>query len=243
MERNLGKVLLAEAIGAFTLSYIGVLAIAAGPLVGVPPGTVTLTSIAFAHGLAIAVMVAALGGISGGHFNPAITVGFVVARRMSMLRGLLYIIAQLAGATIASAILLALIGHAGLTAGVLKVAPGVGDLAATIIEGIGVFFLVLVVFGTAVDERAPRSVFPFAIGLTIVLDIMAFGPLTGSSVNPSRAFGPALVSGYWASQLVYWVGPVIAGGLAGALYQWVLRARAPKEVITVHGGEAPRKAA
>lgn len=238
MQPNIAKKMVAEAIGAFALTFIGVLAITSGTLIGAPPGMITLTSIAFAQGLAIGVMVAALGHISGGHFNPAITFGFVVAREMSVARGILYWIAQLAGAIIAAAILLALVGRTALTAGTPALAPSISGVAGAVLEGIGTFFLVYVVLGTVADKRAPASVYPFAIGLTIVLCIMGFGLLTGSAVNPSRAFGPALVSGHWTNQLVYWIGPLIGGAAAGALYHWVLRERGAG-VITLYGHEAP----
>ncbi len=241
MQPSISKIMVAEAIGAFTLTFIGVLVIAAGPLIGAPAGTVTLTTIAFAQGLAIAVMVAALGHISGGHFNPAITFGFVVSGRMSPLRGLLYWTAQLVGAVVAGLILLALVGRTAVATGTPALAPGVGFLTGAILEAIGTFFLVYVVFGTVVDKRAPAGVYPLAIGLTIALCIMGFGLLTGSAINPSRAFGPALVSGQWANQLAYWVGPLVGGALAGAVYQWGLRARG-EGVITIHG-EAPRRVA
>jgi MIP family channel proteins len=234
MQPHIAKIMLAEAIGAFTLTFIGVLAITSAALVGAPPGMTTLASIAFAQGLAIGVMVAALGHVSGGHFNPAITFGFVVSGRMSPLRGLLYWIAQLAGAIIAAAILLAIIGRTALAAGTPALAPGIGVVAGAVLEGIGTFFLVYVVFGTVIDRRAPPTVYPLAIGLTIVLCIMGFGLLTGSAINPSRSFGPALVSGQWANEWVYWVGPLIGGGLAGSLYQWVMRERGAG-VITLHG--------
>lgn len=100
-------------------------------------------------------------------------------------------------------------------------APGSSEAAAgALLEAIGAFFLVTVVFGTAVHPQAPR-VGGLAIGLVITMDILAFGPLTGAAVNPARAFGPALVSGAWAHQLVYWIGPLLGGGVAGWLYSGV----------------------
>lgn len=242
MQPSLGKVLVAEAIGTFTLIFIGVLVSSAAALVGAPPGVITLTTVAFAHGLAIAVMVAALGHISGGHFNPAITFGFIVSGQMGLRRGVLYWLAQLVGAIIAALILLPIIGRAAVGAGTPTLVPGLGWVAGAALEAIGTFFLVYVVFGTVVDKRAPAGVYPLAIGLTITLCIMGFGLLTGSAVNPARAFGPALVSGTWTSQYVYWIGPFIGGAAAGALYQWFLRARG-EGIITIHGEEAPRRAA
>lgn len=233
------RVLLAEAIGTFALIFIGVLAITVGTLIGKPEGTVSLASIAFAHGLTIAVMVAAMGAVSGGHFNPAITFGFVVTGRMSPGVGLLYWVAQLVGAVVAGFVVSALYGAAAVAAGTPGVAAGTGSVAAAVLEGIGTFFLVLVVFGTAVDERAPKSVFPFAIGLTIALDIMAFGPMTGGAVNPARAFGPALASGHWSDQLVYWIGPLIGGALGGLVPHYLFMEHAPSPATAERGGPAP----
>jgi MIP family channel proteins len=243
MEPRLSRKLVAEAIGAFTLTFIGVLVTSVAALVGAPPGVITITTAALAQGLAIGVMVAALGHISGGHFNPAITFGFVVARRMTPLRGLYYWLAQLAGAIIAAAILLPIIGQQGVATGTPALITGLGWLPGTILEGIGVFFLVYVVFGTVVDKRAPRGAYPFAIGLTIAICIMGFGLLTGGAVNPSRAFGPALISGTWAHQYMYWIGPLIGGAIAGGLYQWFLRARGDGAITLLEEEEPPRRAA
>jgi len=231
------RIFLAEAIGTFTFIFVGVLSITAGPPAG--PAAVSLATIAFAHGLAIAVMVAALGAVSGGHFNPAVTFGFVATGRMTIPRGLLYWAAQLLGAVVAAAVVRFTVGNAAVSMGTPDVAPTVGILSAVILEAIGTFFLVLVVFGTAVDERAPKSVYPFAIGLTITLSIMAIGPLTGGAVNPARAFGPALVSGHWTNHLVYWAGPLLGGALAGWVANGVFLEKAPTPAVAEKGGPAP----
>lgn len=220
------QIAVAEAIGTFALSFIGVLAISGASIAGAPAGTASLVSIAFAHGLTIAVMVAALGGISGGHFNPAVTFGFLVSGRMSATNAALYWVAQLAGAAIAGFLLVGMFGAAPVAAGTPDLAPSVSHGAAVALEAVTTFFLVLVVFGTAVDARAPKSVFPLAIGLTVALDIMAIGPLTGASMNPSRTFGPALASGHWNNHWVYWAGPLAGGALAALLYHFLL---APRE--------------
>ncbi|HEX7050140.1 MAG TPA: aquaporin [Longimicrobiales bacterium] len=241
MSDNPGKFMLAEAIGTFTLIFIGVLAIVSGPLIGRPEGVVNLATIAFAHGLAIAVMVAALAGISGGHFNPAITLGFVVTGRMPVGRGVLYWIAQLIGAVVAAWIAAMLVGFDAVALGTPDLDPAIGAGAGIGLELVCTFFLVFVVFGTAVDERAPKSVFPFAIGLTIALDIMAIGPLTGGAVNPARAFGPAVISGHWSNQFVYWIGALIGGALAGLVYHFLLGERAPSPPTAVRGGVSPEE--
>jgi aquaporin TIP len=239
MPQQVSKPLVAEAIGTFALCFAGVLAISAVSIVGAPPGVANLASIGLAHGLTITVMVAALGAISGGHFNPAVTFGFVVTGRLPVATGLLYWAAQLIGATVAGLILVATIGGTAVAGGTPNLDPKVPVVNGIIIEAVLTFFLVLVVFGTAVDERAPKSVFPIAIGLTIALDIMAGGPLTGAAMNPARTFGPALASGMWSNHLVYWIGPLIGGALAALLQHYFLMERAPSPETAARGGPAP----
>ena len=191
-------------------------------MVGAPSFAANLASIGLAHGLTIAVMIAALGAICGGHFNPAVTFGFVVTGRMSVVTGMIYWIAQLVGASIAGFLLVGLAGKGFVDGGTPDLGTNVNALTGIILEAVTTFFLVLVIFGTAVDKRAPASVFPFAIGLTVALDIMAIGPLTGGAMNPARTFGPALASAHWANHLVYWIGPLIGGGLAGLVQHYFL---------------------
>lgn len=213
----MSKKCVAEFIGTFTLIFIGVGAIhnAADPTAGVG-----LLGVALAHGLAIAVMVSATGGISGGHLNPAVTFGVLVGGKIKPADAILYWISQLAGGTAAALLLLAIYGADGRDI----VAKGTPDLGAGVSVGSGIlvelvltFFLVFVVYGTAVDARAPK-IGGLAIGLTIALDILFGGPLTGGSMNPARTFGPALASGHWNNHLVYWIGPMAGGGLAGLIY-------------------------
>ena len=237
MVRSPTRIALAEAIGTFTLVFAGVLAINAATLAGESEPS-SLVAVAFAHGLAILVMVAALAAISGGHFNPAITLGFVVAGRMPIRRAALYWIAQIVGAVVAALIIAAAFGRFAVGEGTPALAPNVGALAGIVLEAIGTFFLVLVVFGTAVDERAPKSVYPFAIGLTVAACIMAIGSITGAALNPSRAFGPALATSEWTRHYVYWIGPLSGGALA-ALLQHLLLMKAPSPVVAEHGGPAP----
>jgi MIP family channel proteins len=236
---QIGKALIAEGIGTFALSFIGVLAITAAGVVGAPAGLANLASIGLAHGLTIGVMIAALGAISGGHFNPAVTFGFVVTGRMKVITGAYYWIAQLVGASIAGFLLVGIVGATAVASGTPNLASNVSPLSGIILEAVMTFFLVLVIFGTAVDHRAPKSVFPLAIGLTIALDIMGGGPLTGASMNPSRTFGPALASGMWANHLVYWIGPLIGGAVAALLMHFVLMEAAPSPETAERGGPAP----
>jgi aquaporin Z len=239
MPDRLSRALVSEALGTFALCFIGILAINASSLIA-PEGTVSLTTIALAHGLTIFVMVAALGANSGAHFNPAVTVGFMATGRIPLARGAMYIAAQLVGAILGSG-LVALYDPNVVIAGTPSVTTRLVTLpGAMILEAVATFFLVLVVFGTAVDERAPRAVFPLAIGLTVALNIMAIGPLTGAAMNPARAFGPALVGGEWGHHWVYWVGPLV-GGIAGAFLQhaFLMDRGAPSVKTGTRGGPAP----
>jgi MIP family channel proteins len=213
--------LTAEFIGTFALVFFGAGSICADQFLH-GAGSLGLLGIAIAHGLAIAIMVSALGHVSGGHFNPAITIGFWVTKRVSTLDVILYWTAQLAGAVVAAFLLKALVPEESWRAVALGTPALVRDfsvLSAIILEAITTFFLVLVVFATAVDEKGTfRSIAGFGIGLTITLGIMVAGPFTGAALNPARAFGPALASSHWASQGVYWVGPLAGGFLAALLY-------------------------
>lgn len=232
------RAMTAEAIGTFALCFIGILAINVDAING-GEGAASLATIALAHGLTIAVMIAALGAISGAHFNPAVTAGFVATGRMTPVRGAQYLAAQIAGALLASLLVAWLFGLEVVADGTPAVAPMVEPSGAVAVEVVTTFFLVLVIFGTAVDHRAPKSVFPFAIGLTVALDIMATGPITGAAMNPARVFGPALVSGAWADHWVYWVGPLLGGVAAAVLQHRFLMEHAPSPATAEHGGPAP----
>lgn len=219
---------IAEFIGTFGLTFVGAgAAITSVGILHAAPGE-ALLNIALAHGLVLAIMVTAIGHISGGHVNPAVTFGFLITRRIAVGVGLGYIIAQLVGAVAAAWGLTLLFPHwanAGLGTPALNTALAVGPLHGLAIEAILTFFLVFTVFGTAVDSRAPKNVYGFAIGLVLTFDILAGGPLTGAAMNPARAFGPALVSGLWSDWWVYWVGPLIGGGIAALVYHYLLMPR------------------
>jgi len=219
----------AEFIGTFALIFVG----AGSVLVAAPsPGAGNL-EVALATGLVIAVMASAVGHISGGHFNPAVTLGFLVTGRLSPILAGAYWIAQFVGA-IAGAALLKWIftGEAQANLGAPAVGPGIEPEAALIIEAILTFFLVWVVFATAADPRGTfKSIAGLAIGLTITFDILFAGPLTGGAMNPARAFGPELLSNDWTDFWIWYVGP-LAGGVLGAIaYEWLyLRPLSPPVV-------------
>jgi MIP family channel proteins len=213
--------LVAEFIGTFALIFFGAGSICADQFLH-GAGSPGLFGIAAAHGLAIAIMVSALGHISGGHFNPAITIGFWVTRRVSTLDVALYWAAQLLGAIAAAFVLKAVIPEdtwRAVAIGTPELVRDLPRLSAMALEAVTTFFLVFVVFATAVDEKGTfRAIAGFGIGLTITIGILVAGPFTGAALNPARAFGPALAASHWANWGVYWVGPLAGGFVAGLLY-------------------------
>ena len=217
------KKFLAELIGTFALVFMGAGAI----LQHNATQAVGLTGIAVAHGMAILVGTYAFGHISGAHFNPAVTFGMLVTRRIRFGGAISYWIAQLLGATLGAYFLCWVYsGPTEAHLGAPAVAAGVTPMMAMSLEGLMAFFLVIVIFGTAVDPRAPRGFAGLAIGLTLVGNILAGATLTGAAFNPARAFGPALVAGHWQDQWLYWVGPMLGGAIAALLYDRMFLERA-----------------
>jgi aquaporin Z len=208
----------AEALGAGALTFVG-----AGSIMQIGySGDGSLLAVAAAHGIILAIMVSAFGHISGAHFNPAITFGFFITKRIEPAMAVVYWISQFVGAVIAALLLRIVFDDeiVDLTnLGAPAVGEGVAVWEAFILEIVMTFFLVLVVFATAVDERgAFKLIAGFAIGLTIFADILVGGPLTGAAMNPSRAFGPQLVGNFWADGWLYYIACPIGGGLAAILY-------------------------
>ena len=212
---------LAEYVGAFALTFIGAGAVMAG--------SGGLVGIALAHGLVIAVMVSAVWHISGGHFNPAVTLGFLVTGRMKVSLALVYWFWQFVGAITAALLLWWIYPAQAITPaklGTPQLNGFIGSGAGFVCEAIGTFFLVWVFFACAADERGTfKSIAGLAIGFTIALDILGFGPLTGAAMNPSRAFGPefigwagADINGMWSSAWIYYAGPFLGGVLAALAY-------------------------
>jgi MIP family channel proteins len=219
---NIGQKLVAEFVGTFALIFFGAGSICADQFLrSSGQGGLGLLGIALAHGLAIGIMVSALGHISGGHFNPAVTIGFWVTRKLSTFDSLAYWIAQLSGA-VCAAYLLRLLPFdvwSAVQLGTPDLAGGITRTTGLILEAVMTFFLVFVVFATAVDEKgAFNKIAGFAIGLSITMGALFGGPFTGAALNPARAFGPAVAANHWSNHGVYWIGPLAGGVIAAWLY-------------------------
>ncbi len=213
--------LAAEFLGTFALVFFGAGAVCADRFLqangGGPLG------IALATGLAVAVMSVALANVSGAHFNPAITIGYWVTKRLNTMEVLGYWASQLVGGIAAAFLLKAILPRDEAWQPVLGGTPDlVRDftrLPAMGIEALFTFFLVFVYFATTSEDNVEhRSLSGVAVGLVYSLGILVAGPFTGGALNPARAFGPALASTHWLNQGVYWVGPLAGGFVAGLVY-------------------------
>ncbi len=216
---------LAEFIAVLALVFAGGGSIIANELLG--PEGFGILGIAFAHGIVLAVMVTATMHISGGHVNPAVTIGQLVARKIDATNALLYIGAQLLGGVVGGILLLyAFPSSAWDLNGIKLGTPQLGvitDIPTAIgVEAILTFFLVFTVFATGVDKRGTGQIAGFAIGLVLIFDILVGGPLTGAAMNPARWFGTAASMGAFDNAVVYWVGPIIGGIVAALVYSYGL---------------------
>lgn len=233
MDESIFRRSVAEFVGAFTLIFIGG---GAGII-----SHSDIVAIGLANGLAIGIMVTNLGHISGGHFNPAITIGFVVTRRIKLALAAAYIFVQLLGAVCAAFILRYLFTQFAVKA--TAPVPNIADGKAVLLEGIMTFFLVWAVWATAVDPRgAFKAIAGLAIGLTITIDVFVGGPVTGAAMNPARAFGPEVAGNVWTGWWIYWVGPIAGALVASLVYEFLyLRPLQPEVVGTPESGvDEPR---
>ncbi|XP_057982004.1 aquaporin TIP1-1 [Malania oleifera] len=179
-----------------------------------------LIAAAIAHAFALFVAVSVGANISGGHVNPAVTFGAFVGGNITLLRGLLYWVAQLLGSTVAC-LLLKFVTN-GMETSAFSLSSGVGVWNAFVLEIVMTFGLVYTVYATAVDPKKGSLgiIAPIAIGFIVGANILAGGAFDGASMNPAVSFGPALVSWTWSNHWVYWAGPLIGGGLAGLVYEF-----------------------
>jgi aquaporin NIP len=208
---------LAEAAGVFFLLLAGGGAILAGaaPL-----------AVALCFGLVVAALVYALGHLSGAHFNPAVTVAFAATGHFPWRRVPSYAAAQFAGGIAAAFTLRWLAGPVGAVA--TRVRPGLGLPQAVLVELLASFLLGLVIVAVATDRRAAPGAAGLAIGVTVAVNSLWAGPLTGASMNPARSLGPALASGSWGGIGLYLLAPIAGAVLGMAAYEALRRGRTPK---------------
>ncbi len=209
----------AEGIAAFALVFAGCGAIVANQVYGGALGSV---GVSLVFGLIIMVMIYATGHLCGAHINPAVTVAFTLTRHFPARDAVAYVGAQVAGATLAALLLLAIWPDKPADLG--ATVPSVGVGSALVYELVLTTFLMFVIISVATDTRAVGAAAAIAIGGTVGLDALFGGPVTGASMNPARSFGPALASGEWTDFWIYVVGPV-AGAALGAFAYQVIRGK------------------
>lgn len=223
MNKNVNEYIrlsFAEVIATFALVFIGAGAVLADVFTG---GALGIVGVALAHGIVLMAMVYTTTHISGAHVNPAVTISIWANKLISTKKATIYILSQLIGASIAALILVYIFSDLGiiLDSSVPALASGVDILKGIIVEAILTFFLVFVIFGVAVDKKANPAIYGLSIGFVLIFDILMGGALTGAAMNPARAFGPALATGIWENQIVYWIGPIIGGLIAGITYKFL----------------------
>ena len=205
----------AEFIGTFGLLFAGAGAVMINEISG---GAITNVGIGLVFGLVVAAMIFSLGHISGAHINPAVTLGFALARHFPWKMTPLYWGSQLLGATAACLVLRGLFGNVADMGATL---PGAEVWVVAAFEALLTFFLMFVIMAMATDVRAVGTAAALAIGATVGLEAIFGGPISGASMNPARSFGPALVSGNWTAHWAYWVGPVVGAAVAAFTYAWL----------------------
>lgn len=232
---------IAELIGTFALVFFVTMVVSlyiTVPAPGQPQPFIDWSVIGLVHAFVLFMLIQSLAVISGAHFNPAITVALAVIRQIRPPEALIYIVLQCAGAILGALLTKALISDEGAAVNYGAVAVSArldhGIFLGAIAEGVGTFFLVWAVVGVAVNPAGLKDWAGLAIGTTLGMIVMIFGPLTGAGVNPARALGPALVGkafdGVGHFVWVYTVAPVVGGVLAALLYTYVFTTPGKKGV-------------
>ncbi len=224
----------AEGIATYCLVFFGPLSVMLSVVAfGDGLSTEAILMISFAHGSAIGLMVYAFGHVSGAHINPAVTIPMIITRKIGIADGVGYIVLQLVGAVAAAFTLKAVLPDLGAAVNFGTQAPGelinFSATSAVGLEAIFTFFLVTVIFMTAVHKKAAAGIQGISIGGMVFLLHIVGVPLTGASMNPARTFCPALASGFWEFHWVYWVGPIIGGIIAGLIMNYVFVKKAEAE--------------
>jgi len=230
-----GRAWFAEAVATFCLVFFGPLSVVISAAAFGPGLTLEgILLISFAHGAAIGLMVYTFGHVSGAHINPAVTIPMMITRKIGIVDGIGYIVFQIIGGVIAAFSLKTILPELGA-----KVNYGVqggpsellgnSAMSGFALEAIFTFFLVAVIFMTAVHKKAAAGMHGLSIGGMIFLLHLVGVPLTGASMNPARTFGPALASGYWDFHWIYWAGPIIGGIIAGLIMYYIFVRKADSE--------------
>jgi aquaporin Z len=210
-------------VGTFLFFFVGIGAAAAGDYalsLGQVPGG--LLAVALAHGVVLAVLVSALGAVSGAHFNPAVTFGVWVAKQIPAHRALAYVLAQLIGGMLGGlAVKVVLPAKLASGLGLPALGPGIEPAAGIVIEAVLTVVLLVAVFGTAIDPRGPK-VGGLAIGFAVGADILMGGPLTGGAMNPARWLASAANLGAYDNWYVWIIGPLLGAALAAIAYRFFL---------------------
>jgi aquaporin-4 len=229
----------AEAIGTYALVFFGPLAIILSVVAfGDGLSIESIIMIALAHGAAVGLMVYAFGHISGAHINPAVTIPMMITKKISVGDGIGYIIFQLIGAVVAAFSLKAILPEIGAKVNFGTQGGPSELLNSSITSGIAVeiiltFFLVTVIFLTAVHKKAAAGIHGISIGGMVFLLHIVGVPLTGASMNPARTFGPAVVSGFWELHWIYWLAPIVGGIIAGVIMNYVFVNKAEPKTKSV----------
>ena len=230
-----GRAWFAEALATYGLVFFGPLSvIIAIASFGEELTTISVLFISLGHGGAIALMIYAFGHISGAHINPAVTIPMMITKKIGIVDGIGYIISQLIGAVAAAATLKVILPELGQKVN-FGTQGGPSELlnfdigSAFAVEAVLTFFLVMVIFMSAVHKKAAAGWAGFTIGGMVFLIHLIGVPLTGASVNPARTFGPALISGFWEFHWLYWAAPIIGGIIAGVIMNYVFVKKAEAE--------------
>lgn len=212
----------AEAIGTFMLVFGGCGAIVTNTVRG---GSLGVVGVGLAFFLVLLAAIASLGHICGAHFNPGVSVAFFLTRHLPGRDLVAYVLAQLAGASAAAAVLYGIWPDRPADLG--ATAASVANGRALVVEIVLTAILMLVIMSVATDTRAVGAPAALAIASVVGVAAMAFGPVTGASLNTARSFGPALVSGQWGGFWIYLVGP-LTGAAIGAFAYELVRGERPR---------------
>ncbi len=231
-----GRAWFAEAVATYALVFFGPLSVILSVATfGDGLSVESIIMISLGHGAVIGLMVYAFGHVSGAHINPAVTIPMIITRRIGIIDGIGYIVFQIIGGIAAAFSLKALLPELGAKVN-FGVQGGPSDLLNNdALAGLGAeiiftFFLLTVIFMTAVHKKAAAGIHGLSIGGMVFLLHIVGVPLTGASMNPARTLGPAIASGFWEFHWIYWAGPIIGGIIGGLIMNYVFVKKAETEI-------------